>query len=486
MNEIVPTKAVRRAKRLAVERRRSDNEFLPAALEIIETPASPTQMALILIICLLAMVILLWSYFGRIDIFAVATGKIQPASQVKVIQPLETGRVKAFNVANGTHVRAGDILLELDPTETTADANELSVSLSSYRAEILRRNAEITASEGEYANRRPLIPWPNDIPADIQSRENRVLEYDLGNLRAQVQSLNAQRAEKRAEENKLKATTQAEADLIRTLQQRVDLHNALIADSTGTRSTLIDALQSLQDEQATFASDRGQLEQTIASLDTIEAEKQKTLETFVSDNAQKLADAERQADNLTQRLVKAQAATSHMTLVSPIDGVVQALAVTTIGQVVTTGQQVMRIVPDDAPLEIEAYAENKDIGFLHEGQEAIIKVESFPFTRYGTLTGTVKRVARDSIPSSDAQVAENDPTQLAKSNTNVTSMGQTQNLVYPVVIGLSKTAVVADGREVPLSVGMTVTVEIKTGSRRLLEYVFSPLIEVGSEAMRER
>lgn len=152
----------------------------------------------------------------------------------------------------------------------------------------------------------------------------------------------------------------------------------------------------------------------------------------------------------------------------------------------TTGQQVMRIVPDDAPLEIEAYAENKDIGFLHEGQEAIIKVESFPFTRYGTLTGTVKRVARDSIPSSDAQVAENDPTQLAKSNTNVTSMGQTQNLVYPVVIGLSKTAVVADGREVPLSVGMTVTVEIKTGSRRLLEYVFSPLIEVGSEAMRER
>ncbi|MDK4715915.1 HlyD family type I secretion periplasmic adaptor subunit [Rhizobium sp. CNPSo 4039] len=486
MNEIVPTKAVRRAKRLAVHRQRSDNEFLPAALEIIETPASPTQMALIVIICLFASATLAWSYVGRIDIFAVATGKIRPASQVKVIQPLETGRVRAFNVANGTRVHAGDILLELDPTEAMADANELSVSLASYRAEILRRNAVIAVAQDGGTDFSPTINWPEDIPSDIRSREDRVLEHDIGSLRAQIRSLEAQKSEKLAEQASLKATTQAEANLIQTLQQRVDLRNALIADNTGTKSTLIDALQSLQDEEATFATDHGQLEQTAASLDTLAAEKQKTLEAFKSENAQKLADAERQADDLAQRLVKARAATSHMTLASPIDGIVQGLAVTTIGQVVTTGQQVMRIVPDNTPLEIEAYAENKDIGFVHEGQQAIIKIESFPFTRYGTLNGTVTSVARDSIPSSDAQVAENDPTQLAKSNTNNTSVGQTQNLVYPVIITPSKAAIRADGREVPLSAGMTVTVEIKTGSRRLLEYVFSPLIEVESEAMRER
>ncbi|MGR9249462.1 HlyD family type I secretion periplasmic adaptor subunit [Rhizobium leguminosarum] len=485
MNENVPPAMVKRAIRLAVERRRSDNEFLPAALEIVETPASPTQMALIIIICLLATAVLAWSYIGRIDIFAIATGKIRPASQVKVIQPLETGRVRAFNVTNGTHVHAGDVLLELDPTEATADANELSTGLISYRAEILRRNAVITVVEGHVGG-KAAIRWPDDIPGDIRSRENRVLEHDLGNLGAQLQSLDAQRAERLAEREKLEDTTQAEAELIATLQQRVDLRNTLIANSTGTKSTLIDALQSLQDEQATFASDHGQMEQTIAALGTIEADKQRTREAFVSDNAQKLADAERQADQYAQRLVKARAAMEHMTLVSPIDGVVQALSVTTIGQVVTTGQQVMRIVPDDAKLEIEAYAENKDIGFLSEGQEAIIKVESFPFTRYGTLTGTVKRVARDSIPSSDAQLTENDPTQLSKSNTNMTSMGQTQNLVYPVIITPSKVSIEAEGHDVALSAGMTVTVEIKTGSRRLLEYVFAPLVEVESEAMRER
>ncbi|MDL2410620.1 HlyD family type I secretion periplasmic adaptor subunit [Rhizobium calliandrae] len=486
MSDVVAPAVVKKAKRLSVRRRRSDNEFLPAALEIIETPASPTQMALIVIICLFATASLAWAYFGRIDIFAVATGKIRPASQVKVIQPLATGRVRAFNVANGTHVRAGEILLELDPTEAMADAKELAVGLTSYRAEILRRNAEIAAAREEYGSLKPVVPWPSDIPEDIRSRETRVFDHDLSDLCARIRSLDAQKAEKVAEHEKLKATTQVEANLIRTLQQRVDLRSALIAGNTGTRSTLIDAIQSLQAEQATLASDNGQLEQTAASLDTIAAERQKTQEAFISDNAQKLADAERQADELAQRLIKAQAAMSHMTLASPIDGVVQALSVTTIGQVVSSGQQVMRIVPDNAPLEIEAYAENKDIGFLREGQEAIIKVESFPFTRYGTLPGTVTRVARDSIPSSDAQVAERDPTQLAKSNTNTTSIGQTQNLVYPVVISPSKMAVVADGREVPLSAGMTVSVEIKTGSRRLLEYVFAPLIEVGSDAMHER
>ncbi|ANP90265.1 hypothetical protein BA011_40380 (plasmid) [Rhizobium leguminosarum] len=471
---------------LPVERHRSDNQFLPAALEIIETPASPVQMILIGMICLFATAALAFGYFGQIDIFAIATGKIRPTGQVKVIQPLETGRIHTMNVVNGSRVRAGDMLVQLDATAATADAEALTAGLASDRAEILRRNAAITVAEAEDNNLLPIIVWPDNIPDVIRAREDRILQHDLRSLRAEIQSLQSQKTERLAELEKLRATTQAEADLIQTLQERVDLHNTLIASSAGTRATLIDALQSLQDEKATFASDHGQFNQVAASLDTIEAERAKTREAFISDNAQKLADAERQADEKAHQLVKAQAAIEHMTLTSPIDGVVQALSVTTVGQVVTTGQQMMRIVPDNVSLEIEAYAENKDIGFLREGQEAIIKVESFPFTHYGTLDGTVSRVARDSIPSSDAQTSENDPTQLAKSNTSITPIGQTQNLVYPVIVVPSKNAISADGREIPLSPGMTVTVEIKTGTRRLLEYLFSPLIEVGSEAMHER
>ncbi|OWO94807.1 hypothetical protein B5E41_10285 [Rhizobium esperanzae] len=486
MNKPVSPDSIKHAAIVPVGRHRSDNQFLPAALEIIETPASPVQMMLIVMICLFATAALGFGYFGRIDIFAIATGKIRPTGQVKVIQPLETGRIHAMNVINGSRVRAGDILVQLDATTATADAEGLKAGLASDRAEILRRKAAIVAAEAEDSSLAAVIVWPKGIPAFICDREERILQHDLSSLRAALQSLQSQRTERLAELEKLRATTQAEADLIQTLQGRVDLHNTLIANSAGTRATLIDALQSLQDEKATYASDHGQLNQVAASLNTIEAERVKTREAFVSDNAQKLADAERQADEKAQQLVKAQAAIEHLVLTSPIDGVVQALSVTTVGQVVTTGQQMMRIVPENDSLEIEAYAENKDIGFLREGQDAIIKVESFPFTRYGTIDGTVKRVASDSIPSSDAQASENDPTQLAKSNTSITPIGQTQNLVYPVIVVPSKMAISADGREVPLSPGMTVTVEIKTGTRRLLEYLFSPLIEVGSEAMHER
>jgi len=185
-------------------------------------------------------------------------------------------------------------------------------------------------------------------------------------------------------------------------------------------------------------------------------------------------------------LTKAKATLEHKTLVSPIDGIVQAVSVTTIGQVVTTGQELMRLVPDNAPLEIEAYVENKDIAFIQQGQEAIVKVEAFPFTRYGTVSGQVTHVAADSIPAPDAQRAEGDPTQTTRQPGIFAGASRVQALVYPVTVKPSATFIAADGNKVPLGAGMTVSVEIKTGSRRILEYIFSPLVEISSQAMRER
>jgi len=469
-----------------VKRSREDNEFLPAALEIIDTPASPTQIYLMMIIMLLAVIAIVWGYYGRIDIFAVATGKIRPVAQVQVVQPLETGRVRTVNVANGMHVRKGQTLVQLDDTEATADVENLETTAHSYRAEILRRAAVLEVAERGSQSATAVIAWPADTPPEIRAREERVLAQDLHNYEAQMGSYDAQRTERLTEQDKLRMMNDSESKLIATLQRRVDLRNALIAGQTGTESTLIDAIQSLQEEQSTFASDHGELQQIAASLKTLETEKVRTRAAFLSDNTQKLAEVERQLDDVTHRLVKARAAIEHMVLVSPIDGLIQSLAVTNVGQVVTTGQEILKVVPDDSPLEIEAYVENQDIGFLHEGQEAIIKVESFPFTRYGTIDGTVERVARDSIPSSDALLAERDPTQLAKPNASITSVGQTQNLVYPVIVKPIKTAIDADGQSIPLSAGMTVTVEIRTGSRRFLEYVFAPLVETGSTSLRER
>ena len=138
-------------------------------------------------------------------------------------------------------------------------------------------------------------------------------------------------------------------------------------------------------------------------------DRDKTFSNFIAENGQKLAEAQRQADDWREKLVKAKLKSGRMSLTSPIDGTVYGLSVTTIGQVAGAGEELMRIVPEGAALEIECYLANKDVGFVKVGQKAVVKIESFPFTRYGTLSATVERVASDAIPEPDAQQTENRP-----------------------------------------------------------------------------
>jgi hemolysin D len=164
---------------------------------------------------------------------------------------------------------------------------------------------------------------------------------------------------------------------------------------------------------------------------------------------------------------------------------VQSSVIANVGQVVTSGQEIMRVVPQDSKLEVAAYIANRDIGFVSVGQEAVVKVEAFPFTRYGSIRARVKRIARDAIPAPDASAIEGDPTR--SSNTTGFAGGErTQNLVFAVVLEPEVSTISVDGLDQPLTSGMAATVELKTGARRLIEYVFSPLVEVASHAMHER
>ncbi|SEC28373.1 hemolysin D [Rhizobiales bacterium GAS188] len=475
----VPAKRVQTKKPGA-----SDREFLPAALEILETPPSPIKMGLLLLICSFFAVALVWSYLGHIDIIAVAQGKLQPTGHVKVIQPLETSRVQATRAENGMRVRAGDVLVELDPSEAAADVAASAASLASYRAEALRREAAIKAAQTMPISTRLDIVWPAETPAAIRRREERVFTADLAQLDAQIASLSAQAQQKRAEHERLATTIVAQEQLIATLQQRVTMRAQLVDMNAGSKSNLIDATETLQYQKTTLAQQKGQLAEAEANLGVVLKDIQKTTDTFIAENAQKAAEAERQAADLQEKLIKAKARLSHMTLTSPIDGTVQASTLTTVGQIVTSGQELMSIVPEGTTLEIEAYLPNKDIGFVKEGEPAIVKIESFPFSRYGTIDARVTRVARDAIPEPDADQLEKDPTRRAARLPN--GAQRTQNLVFPVTLALDQTLINVDGTKVPLGAGMAVTVEIRTGSRRILEYVFSPLVQIGSEAMKER
>ena len=460
-----------------------DREFLPAALEILETPPSPVRMAMILTICGCAVAAIAWSFIGRVDIVAIAQGKIQSAGRVKLVQPLETGKVRASRVQNGDHVNAGDVVVELEDGEARAEIGGLVVALAASRAEALRRAAAIAAAKSP-AFAPPAIAWPDDIPANVRAREERVLAGDLAQLSAALASLAAQRGQKAAEQARLAQTIASQQLQLAIGGERVDLRQALEREKLGSKLNRLDAQENLQQERTTLAQQKGQLAEAIAASLVMERDAAKTVETFIAENSQKLADAERQAEESAQRLAKARAHGGNMILRAPVAGVIQGLTVTSVGQVVMAGEELMRVVPDSGGFEIECYLPNKDIGFVAVGQEAVVKIDSFPFTRYGALTAKVSRVGADAIPEPDAAQRESDPAKSTRSSF-IGGAERTQNLYFPITL-TPEGGTAGDGASLPISNGMSVTVEIKTGDRRIIDYIFSPVVEVGSRALKER
>ena len=476
----------------SVRRRRTrhDRDFLPTALEILERPPSPIRMSLLYAICACFAFALLWSCFGHIDEYATATGKVEAKGRTKVVQPLVAGKVIDVPVGDGTHVEAGAVLLRLDPSQAAAALSAATGDLMDLNVEIARRAAAIRAAEGRRDGRSTPaaeIVWRDDVPGNVRRREEADLEAEIAGLDAAVASLSAQVKQQEAERAKVVASIASETALIAVLSERVDMRSELAVKKDVSRAQVLDALQGLRQAQTSLVSLQGGLAGTAAAIEAAEAQIRKTVKGFIADNADARELAQKKVGDLVEQVEKARVDLADMTLTAPTSGTVQAMAVTTIGQVVTTGQELLTIVPDDTPLEIEAYILNQDAGFVKEGQRAVIKVDALPFTRYGTIEGRVTYVARDAIPGLDAAQQQSYPSRAPSGSLSNTSAAQrTQDLVFPIRIRPSALTLDVDGRPAPISPGMTVNVEVQTETRRLIDYILSPIEEIGSTALRER
>jgi hemolysin D len=466
----------------------SDREFLPAALEVIETPLSPVAASMIPVICTFVATALAWCWFGRLDVYATARGKFIPSGYTKVVQPIETGKVLAINVTPNQFVSAGDVLVQLDTSEGTAEIAADTEAIITRRGEVLRRQAAVAAVAGGSLSPPPVIAWPDDIPDEIRRRENGVLAGDLNELAAVVAHLDKERLEKEASVKELEGSIDAQTRLIAILQDRVTLRETLIARNVGTKTGLLDALQVLREGETQLAGFVGKRDASLAAVVTLETERAAKIEEFLADNTRKMAEANRLADEKEANRAKARVKLDHMTLRAPASGVVHALTVTSIGQVVTTAQELMRLVPSNKSLEIQAFVTNEDIGFVSPGDRAVVKVDAFPFARYGTLNATVEDIARDAISAETANRELIDQTktgnQMEKSLSPTAQ--PTTDLVFEVKLRPSASVINVNDKDLALSPGMTVSVEIKTGSRRIIDYFFSPLVEVVGKAMKER
>lgn len=436
-----------------------ETQFLPATLALRDTPLHPAPRITLWLIMAFALIALLWAIFGRIDVVATAVGKIIPNDRIKVIQPLETAVVKSIHVRDGQTVHLGQVLIELDATSTAADSGRLRNEALTARLEALRAQALLAAMA---SGNTPRLAALNGIDAERLSAEQ-------GQLSGQYQEYQARQLQLQAEITRRQAELHATQEQVTKLSQtapiarkRAEDYQKLVKENFISQHGYLEQEQTRIEQEQDLAASQAKVTEIRAAL----AEAQQQQATLAAETRRQLLDqnnlAAQKAASLEQELVKADRRGRLMHLTAPVAGTVQQLAVHTVGGVVTPAQPLMVIVPRDNVLEVEAMLPNKDIGFVNPGQEAEVKVETFPFTKYGTLHGKITQVSSDAIQD------------------------EKLGLIYATRVKLNKDTLQVENKTVRLSPGMAVTVEVKTGTRRVIEYFLSPLMQYSSESLRER
>lgn len=443
-----------KAKR--ARRTNDEYDFQPGYLEIIERPAAPWAYRTAVSITLLLVLALLWSILGELDIQASTSGKIIVSSHSKTIQSPEPGEILAIHVRDGMKVNKGDVLISLNPIGVDAEKKEIEEQLLFRRLEIARLQALL--SERPLDNFSIPVGFPSEKVAE--TREHLTSEWkeyvdNLEDLESEI-AVNQSNQQVRHQEitslNKLAAN----------IKQRLQSYQSLLENKVMPKVEFMTQEKERLDIERALAQQHAELAVLKAQHQRLKEQRETFLAKVQREYHDKLNEARVNVASLEQRLIKIDEKQRLQKLRAPVSGVVQQLAVHTLGGVVQIAQQLMIIVPEDTGLEAEVQVLNKDVGFIRAGQVVEIKVDTFPYTRYGTLMGTVAHVSRDAVK--DEQMG----------------------LVFPTRIKMERTFIMVDGRETALQAGMSIVAEIRTGKRRVIDYLLSPLQQYRSEALRER
>ncbi len=458
--------AARRGRRKAI----AEHEFLPAALEIIEKPPSPGLRMLMLLLCGLFTLGLLWSFIGRVDVVAVATGRTLPIANVKVIQPIEIGVVRAIHVRNGQRVRRGQLLIELDPT--TAQGQESQASRGLLAANVVRaRNSALLA---HLQGRPAMFRAPSGTPADVAATQTELVRSKVAEYESERRSLLQSRAERNAELAGIQAEIAKLRQTLPLVDQQLEARRDLSTKGHFSKLKLLEYEQLRVEHLRNIDVRESNAAKSRAAVANIEAQLRQLREEFGRKAATDLSQAEDESGVRSEELRKSERRQLYQQIRSPVDGTVQQLAVHTVGGIVQPAQPLMVIVPDGSEVEVEAQVLNKDIGFVREGQAVRVKLEAYPFTDYGLIEGRVETISRDAIQQ-EGEAGAADP-----------AKAKAAGLVYNARIRLSRNWIVVGGVRQTIGPGLAVQAEIKTGRRRIIQYLVSPISKAADEAGRER
>lgn len=445
-------------ERVAAHQAVEEATFLPAAMEIVERPVSPTARLTAWVLLGGLLVTILWLVLGKVDVVVSASGKLIPAANVQLVQPAEQGVVRRILVDDGQGVRKGQPLIVLDPTVSTAEATQAQKALETAQLDAARGRAVLGALDGHGLQ----FVAPPGLSSDLK-------EMQVSLARAQLSQIEATIAAKVADTGAAKAAL-AEAEVqtaklnetLPLLDEQIAANEEMLAKGYVSKLRVIEMrrqrLASGRDRDAaiqTAKRARAQIESASSTRDQARAEARATVLTD-------LAKAESDAKLRAEELSKATLRSSLQVLRSPADGTVTQLAVHTVGGVVEAAKPLMIIVPKGGKLVAEVRLFNRDAGGVSVGQAAAVKLEAYPFTRFGTIEGKIATISSDAVEDEHL------------------------GLLYVVYVDVTTTPEELEKRGIRLSPGMAATADIRTGRRSLLSYLMSPVQGIAHDAGRER
>jgi len=438
-----------------------------------EKPPSPGLRWLMLSLCGLLVVALVWSIVGRVDVVATASGKVVPSGNVKQIQPIEIGYVRAIHVKNGQHVEAGQLLVELDPTLAGAEAEQASKGLLGAEVDAARNAALL----GHLGGRSSRFTAPAGTSSEIASTQSQYVRSAIAEYEGERASLTQQRAENAAQLASVGAEIAKLEQTLPIVEQQLAARRELSDKGYFSKIRLLEYEQLKIEHVQNIAVQRANAARARATIANIDAQLARLRGSFGKTAATELAESQQQSGLAREEVIKSQRRQAFMQLRAPVSGTVQQLAISTVGGVVQPAQTLMIVVPDNAVPVVEARILNKDIGFVREGQPVRVKLEAFPFTDYGIVPGVVESISRDSVDTSEPGTADEHDR-----NGRVVQPA----LIYTTRIRLLRRNIRVAGRDQPIGPGLAVQAEIKTGDRRIIQYLLSPITQAMDEAARER
>jgi hemolysin D len=438
---------------------RSEAEFLPSALALQETPVSPAPRVAIWILILLVAGALAWSYIGKVEVVATASGKVIAVGRTKTIQSADTATVRRVLVGEGDEVNQGDVLVELDSTISDAEADRAEDAIA--YAELRLAKAKALLISIDTRNLSPLGVINTSSEDEIKEASD-WLASEYQEFSANAAHAESELVQRQAELNSILEAVRSLEATLPIVQRRTEALKSLSESKLIPTQTYLEQEEARLSKEGDLALQRSRQKEAVAAIH----EAQRSIEAMVAQRRREALDEQNAASadlsQLRQQLIQAKARTGLMTLTAPVSGTVQQLVVHTVGGVVTPAQPIMSIVPSKQPVEVEAFIENRDAGFVKVGMNAEVKVETYRFTKYGTLKARVTHVSHDSIED------------------------EKRGLLYTMRVAVDSDELASGDERVRVFPGMAVAVEVKTGERRLIEFLLSPIQKYQSESFKER